>query len=270
MEEQFDKAKDYTAQEEVGESGTPHIQGVIKYKMQKDFNWMKETWPRAHIEMCNDYAASVEYCSKSDTKKEGGRMWSLATSWAADLYDPMEGKERWGWQKHLLAKIAVADPNEDRIIYWYWESTGKVGKSALARHICIKNARALYVYGKTGDIACLLAIKEEEAGGKHKNMPNLIIYDCPRTGVVNYHGLEMIKNGIFMSGKYKSKQIMMNPPFIVVFANFPPAADSLSADRLKVYEIKNKKAVKDLFWNKAFSRTTVVRCDAAIDWDEFV
>ena len=271
MEEQFDIAKDYVAQEEVGESGTPHVQGVIKYKFQKDFKWVKEKWGRAHIEMCNDWAASAIYCSKADTKKEGGRSWSLATSWAADLYDPMEGKERYHWQKHLLAKIAVAEENEDRTIFWYWENVGNTGKSALARHICITNPRALYVYGKTADIMQVLAMKKEEAEGKMKKMTNLIIYDCPRSGNINYHALEMIKNGTFMAGKYKSQMIVMNPPFIVVFSNHPPADGELSKDRLKVYKIKDHKAVEDDGWAVPFTRTTIVRTDdQAFDWDSIV
>ncbi len=262
MEEQFDKAKDYVAQEEVGDSGTPHVQGVIRYKVQKDLAKMKLELKRAHLEICRDWDASKEYCSKEDTRAEGGRFWSAATSWAAELYDPMVGHTLYPWQRHLRDKMKNSKKNEDRLIYWYWEDVGKVGKSALARHICITNPRALYVYGKTADICCLLALKKEESGGKMKNMPNLLIYDCPRTGNINYHALEMIKNGIFMSGKYKSEQIMMNPPFIVVFSNSPPKTTELSRDRLKVYKIENKHAIKDEMWDKI----TIVRCDAATDW----
>lgn len=249
MEAEFDLAKDWAAQMEVGDSGTPHIQGCIKYKLQKDMGYMKQKYPRAHLEVCRKWDESVQYCGKADSRAEGGTTWTSATHYAAGLWDPLAGKELYPWQRHLVSKMEDYTP-EMRSIYWYWEDVGNTGKSSFCKHIQIDGAfNSVYVYGKTADVACLLA-KKREVAKSPKDMPSIIFYDCPRTGVVNYHMLEMIKNGLFMSGKYESSTVTMNPPFIVVLANFPPIPRQLSADRLKVYKIdKHYRAKPDRTWN---------------------
>jgi len=248
MEEQFKSAKSWTVQEEVGESGTCHLQGCIEYKLQKDLTVMKKNFPRAHLEICRDWEASIEYCSKAESRKEGGAVWKSSTSYKDGLYDPLKDKVLFHWQLHLMHKMERYTPDM-RSIYWYWEQEGNTGKSSFCKHIMIKGVLdACYVYGSTKDIAHVLAKRRELA--KHPSeMPGIILFDCPRTGRINYHGLEMIKNGLFMSGKYDSSTVEMNPPFIVVLANFPPQPGELSLDRLKVYKINEaKEAHKDKDW----------------------
>jgi len=40
--------------------------------------------------------------------------------------------------------------------------------------------------------------------------------------------------------KFETGLKVFNPPHIVVLANFPPREEKLSADRWKIYKIKNK------------------------------
>ena len=65
---------DYVMQEEEGKKGTVHIQGVLRYKNAVRFPTVKKLLVRAHIEPCRNWPASVQYCSKVETRK--GRMWS--------------------------------------------------------------------------------------------------------------------------------------------------------------------------------------------------
>lgn len=55
-------------QEEEGENGTPHLQGVVSFKNARSFASMKKLIPRAHIEPCKSFIASVRYCSKEETR----------------------------------------------------------------------------------------------------------------------------------------------------------------------------------------------------------
>ena len=55
----------YVFQEETGEQGTPHLQGVTKYKNQKKFNELKNKYPKIHWEICKDFKAACVYCSKN-------------------------------------------------------------------------------------------------------------------------------------------------------------------------------------------------------------
>lgn len=57
----------YLFQEEVGENGTPHLQGVIRFKEPVRFSAVKKINGRAHWEKCKNWNASLKYCSKNET-----------------------------------------------------------------------------------------------------------------------------------------------------------------------------------------------------------
>lgn len=59
---------DYVFQEEKGENGTPHLQGILMFKNACSFRSVKKKIPRAHIERCKNKLASIKYCSKPDTR----------------------------------------------------------------------------------------------------------------------------------------------------------------------------------------------------------
>lgn len=58
-------------QDERGENGTLHIQGVIQCKAQQRFSAIKSWLPRAHIEVVRDINKAKQYVKKKDTAIEG-------------------------------------------------------------------------------------------------------------------------------------------------------------------------------------------------------
>lgn len=64
----MDIGADYIFQEETGEQGTPHLQGLLMFKNAKRFNAVKKLIPRAHIETCKNKLASMQYCMKAETR----------------------------------------------------------------------------------------------------------------------------------------------------------------------------------------------------------
>lgn len=58
----------YVFQEETGQEGTKHLQGVLMFDSAKTFSSVKKLIPKAHIEKCKDLAASIAYCSKDETR----------------------------------------------------------------------------------------------------------------------------------------------------------------------------------------------------------
>lgn len=62
------KLKILVFQEEIGENGTPHLQGVLAYENAVSFSSVKKILPRAHWEKCRSLKASLAYCSKEDTR----------------------------------------------------------------------------------------------------------------------------------------------------------------------------------------------------------
>jgi len=61
-------------QEETGESGTKHLQGMLYFKNAVSFNSIRNLLPRAHIEKMKNKIASIKYCSKEDTRS--GKIYS--------------------------------------------------------------------------------------------------------------------------------------------------------------------------------------------------
>lgn len=214
----------YVGQEEVGENGTPHIQ--MKIECKKKIRPIEFFGVKAiHWEKSRTFAGH-EYCNKDDTRKPGGLRWSFGVP--PPLYVP----ECYGWQLDVVDLVQTVP--DLRKIYWYWEPTGSVGKSSLARYLCVKH-NALLVGGKASDMKAALALMQ-----KNKLlMPSVIIADIPRSVEhVSFSGFEEIKNGVFFSSKYESGMVMMNSPHLIVFANFEPDLSKLSADRWVINDIR--------------------------------
>lgn len=69
--------KDATWQLESGELGTPHLQGVCRFKSNKALTAVKKLDATAHWEICRDTTASHKYCSKEEGRIDG--PWFIGT-----------------------------------------------------------------------------------------------------------------------------------------------------------------------------------------------
>ncbi|AYP28888.1 MAG: helicase [Circoviridae sp.] len=56
---------------ETGESGTPHLQGVLVFKNARIFKSVKSLLPECHLEPTKSVSASIAYCSKEDGRLDG-------------------------------------------------------------------------------------------------------------------------------------------------------------------------------------------------------
>ncbi len=72
--EQF-KIKKLICQEEKGKNGTQHIQGFIQFENAIQFETLKKIDKKIHWEVCRNIPASINYCSKKDTRD--GRTYSF-------------------------------------------------------------------------------------------------------------------------------------------------------------------------------------------------
>lgn len=212
--------------EEGEEKKTPHIQAYVYYKNPKKFSQMKKLFPRARIETVRNIAASIQYCSKEESRLKG--------PWFHNIKQPIKLKcitKLRKWQDKLAKKLEK-EPN-DRTINWLWEPNGGSGKTAMARWLAIRQG-AIVVGGKASDAK--YAISEQVAKGSY---PRIVVFTFSRTyeRFVSYQAMEEIKDGIFFNNKYESKQCIFNPPHVVVFANFPPDEEKLSRDRWNIEEL---------------------------------
>lgn len=214
-------AEKYFFAKEVGESGTPHLQGVISFK--------KKVRPRSigvpltiHWEKRRgSWEDAVKYCQKEDGDKFhfGFRpKRPLKTLACEGNFHP--------WQEKVLETVR-SEP-DDRTILWVWEDVGRVGKTTFLKYL-MRHEDAIPLEGKKNDVLYVAAENESE----------IYILDLERSmeSYVSYASIEKVKNGCFMVGKYEGKIVDRNCPHVVVFANFPPEREKLSLDRWKVFRI---------------------------------
>ncbi len=224
------KVKSYVVQDEVGESGTPHLQGYIAFiRKLRPMGIFEGLSNAPHWEICRNIDSSKTYCSDPDKRAPGGELWENCLP--EKLIDYLQGKDLHPWQSSLI-NIIKEEPNQ-RTIHWVYEMNGNTGKSVLCRHLVITQAptTCTYVTGSAANVKYALA--------QMKVVPKLILVDYVRSqeNFISYQMLEEVKNGMFFSTKYESSMKIYNPPHLVVMANFPPDITKLSMDRWRIWKI---------------------------------
>lgn len=190
-----------------------------------------------HIEKARSFPTSVEYCSKPSSRVAGPYtqnvpLSSLHPDAVRCKLDPLYTVDLRPWQTDVVECI-INQPPDDRTIYWFHEPYGNVGKSAFAKH-AVLTYNYKYVSGKATDIKYAISAALESGD------PRGIIWDVPRSaeGHISYGSMEDLKNGLFFSSKFESKQCVCPPMHIIVFANHEPNRSKMSADRWSVHRIE--------------------------------
>ena len=191
-------------QEETGDKGTRHLQGYLKFKWKKrPVSVFGKGF--AHWEKTRNIRHAIAYAQKEETRT--GEQWFRNIKKIRPLKCI---SVLYPWQRKLV-DIVKEEP-DNRTIHWYYSKLGDVGKSAIARYLCIHHG-ALIVSGKIADIKYQII--------NYVGVVDLVIWDVPRTAenYINYGGLEKVKDACFASNKYESKMYIGNPPHVIVFAN---------------------------------------------------
>ncbi len=230
---QFERSNaKFLFQEECGASGTPHLQGVVTFPSSSRLKTVKSYAPTAHWEICRSKRHATIYCMKAHTRI--GEIYSNITDLPTPdpiILDPLDGLDWYSWQLKLKSLLEGSPPS--RSVYWIYETVGCTGKTSFAYSMCLNNrTEVLYVTGKAADVKYALASSKTKTW-------RVILWDLTRSqeNRVSWEGIESVKNGIFFNGKYESGMFMMNPPWVVIFANFRPQEDKLSQDRWRIHEI---------------------------------
>lgn len=229
-------AKRYAFQEEKSASGTDHLQGVFSFQHAKFWSTLDLRFKsKAVWAVCRNVAAAKNYCTKEKTRN--GRQWVYGYRVgrrSRKVKDPLEGKTLYNWQSEIIDMIG-GEP-DDRKIYWYWSDRGNIGKSALVKHLVMKED-AIFCGGRFQD--AFYAIKEEVSKGLDIQ---IVIFDLPRSmgNKISYTAMEGIKNGLIFNSKYESGKVLFNTPHIIVLANYEPNLDQMSEDRWVVKNLDDE------------------------------
>lgn len=215
---------------EVGELGTPHLQGYVEFHrrvrpmkicLEGLIHWEKAKGSKQE---------NIEYCTKDGDWETNQGSWRPREK----IYDFLDDHEPLPWQKGILK--ALKKPVNRRKIFWIYETEGEVGKSILVKHILLKYAGdAVLAGGRAVDLKFMIS--------KMDPKPRIVLQDIPRSTEedISYAGMEEVKNGAFFNAKYESNMCLLNSPHYFVFANFRPSLKEMSADRWAIYRIENNR-----------------------------
>jgi len=224
-----DMGEKYHVGFEIGESGTPHLQGAIILKQACRLD-ERINISRIHWEKLGD--ESMWY-----TQKEGKPFISRGIK--SPIIDDFIGLKPHWWQLEILDLLkSQPDP---RKIYVYIDKKGGSGKSTFARHLCLTSSETIKVTGKGNDVKYMMASALE------KGDISCVIWDLPRdcANYISYGALEEIKDGHICSGKYESKSIIFNRPHVIIFSNELPATEKLSRDKWVIRYINEDESTLD-------------------------
>lgn len=220
------KNKKYVIGKEVGDSGTPHLQGCIQFVSAKKLSSLHKKWPKVHWEPTISTKDAEAYC-----RKEGDFCETLTMEEQYDKFmeEEYNGVQWYPWQEKIIDLLNESP--DKRTVNWFWEEDGNTGKSFLTKYIEWKY-KCIIVNGKQTDVFNGIRTYLENK----KQYPEVVIVDIPRTNreYVCYGTMEKIKDGLMYSGKYEGGVIRLLPVHLIVFANFPPEERKLSEDRWEI------------------------------------
>lgn len=219
---------------EVGENGTPHIQGFISLKSKCRMTTLKkrECFGRAHLEfMRGTIMDNLLYCSKSGNYVTNHRFpLVIKTINEIELYP---------WQLSLESML-FKEP-DSRAIIWIYDPHTNNGKTGFMKYYCKKN-KCPFSYGGAGKDIINLVLNNKnyfqttEKATMFFNFTKQIDVD-----MINYSAFEQIKDGCISNVKYEAECFLINTPHIVVFANELPRKSNMGEKRFNIYTINNER-----------------------------
>jgi len=220
-------------QEEIGASGTAHLQGSIE--CIKKTRWEQFKLPSTiHWEKTRNVECAMSYCQKEETST--GKRWQYprprATLKTISALKP--------WQQSVVDKLE--EEPDDRTVNWVFDYEGCMGKTVFSKYLVATKDTIVATGGSNKDIACLIAmlIKPDKHGepGRDLNEKTTFVFNFPRsTEGISYKAIESVKDGLMTSVKYESQTLVFNCPHVWIFSNELPDQTKLSKDRWKIWTI---------------------------------
>ncbi len=256
---------------EVGETGTPHLQGYIQYNGQKSVRELRGAIPRAHIEAAKGSPLqNKKYCEKGGDFEETGDIpigqgarveLPKAVQRRLDGANAQEMFEEFGttWARYKrFVEEQVAETKNERAIMekkkkfenavlrpWQQECMGRLIRQNERQILFVIDPAGNSGKSYLGDfIVCnynalkLETTKKTDIAYAYKDH-EWLVFDLSRQSqeFIQYGTLENMKGNFLFSGKYESKMKALKDCKIVVFMNEDPNMDKLTADRYDLYYI---------------------------------
>ena len=256
---------------EVGDNGTPHLQGYLQMANRKRLHQMKEVMPRAHFERQRGTTDEADkYCEKDGDFESSGVITYNGVKrvdMVKAVYQTLDGisKEKL-LEEHGAGYImnkrkidcVVEEIRQEREIksrkIEYKEKDLRVWQQEVLKKLEEQNDRKiLFVIDAVGGVGkswftdWMMGNRDTFACENmktndikyHWKGEKFVIFDCVRSSQehLNYEIIELIKNGRFLSGKYEGERKWFKRPSVCVMLNCLPDVNKLSEDRYDLYII---------------------------------
>lgn len=265
--------KYYVYGEEVGEKGTPHLQGYIEFSKKIKFNTVRaKILPRAHIEpRRGTQEQAIVYCKKD------GIVTEVGTKSAQGSRTDIDTLKQYIEEGHDLEEVMSEFP--EFYLKYHSAITSWIGAVQLRRGIIQVTQEFEDIKWEPWQVLLLEILKHrpdprkiiwyfDKEGGKGKSTISRylmctqnafivtggskvdILYayrgerivildlsrDCQDRQYI-YDVMEILKNGQYLSTKYVPQKRIYPKPHIVVFANFEPDYTRFTDDRWNVIKL---------------------------------
>lgn len=258
---------------EVGETGTPHLQGFVMFSNPRRATALHSVCPgHGHWTVAKDCVAAAIYCKKDGDYKEYGEapvgsrqgkrsdLESIRDAINEGQVDVKRLRQDFPGvcakypnfvSQLILDQVPSPDVEEHLLRRW---------QSELLETLRLPpDERTVYFYvdkrgnsGKTWFTRFYEKHKSDSISlipGKKSDMvyaflqllrsnTRVVFIDCPRSKIklFQYDFLEDLKNGRMMNTKYESRMFSFKVPHVVMFMNEDPDDRALSSDRYDVRE----------------------------------
>ena len=226
--------KKYKFQKEESESGYLHYQGRISLLSKARPNTQNKFQPwvnHCHWSVTSSRGAqSDEYVCKVSTRVDG--PWEHR---GRGIFIPRQlvGLRLRPWQQQLLDK--ARDP-EQRQINCIYDPVGCIGKSTISLYLrCHKIAKLIPPLNDAKDImqaVCSMGPATCYIADLPRGMPKKALGPF-------WSALEKVKDGYCYDTRYRLRELIMNPPAVIVFTNVLPEKMYLSEDRWNIWKVED-------------------------------
>lgn len=260
---------------EVGDSGTPHLQGFVIFSKLTKLTWLKNhLHARAHFEVArgNNEQAS-KYCQKDNDFEEFGELppdkkqgsaaqFEELKEWAKSRESCPSEKEVADKFPHLWCKyrrsvmdmVRMFSPSPDiqggELRGWQIELKEKLEGEPTERTVIFivdpegnkgKSFFVRWMISKYPErVQVLGPARRDDLAHVVDVEKSLFLINVPRGSMehLNYGFLESLKDRMVLSPKYESTmKILKHLPHVVVFSNEAPDEEKMTSDRYEYFNI---------------------------------
>lgn len=221
----------YVIAKEVGEKGTPHLQGFFETKNAVRWTTLNKMFPNCWFKpSLGNIDQNRDYCGK-----QGDFITNIEKKYTPILCPILKDDELYDWQKNIV-NILATEPDK-RTINWVHDPSGGVGKTTICRKL-FREKKIMWIKTANEDqIKTIIAANQNCRD---------FCFDLPRCQpLISYRLLEELKDGLLFSGRYEGccKEIAI--PHIIVFSNREPNYSGLTEDRWNIIRLEKNDDFSD-------------------------